>query len=346
MATENNNKNDFNTTDFLLFLYKWKYPLIIITLVAAIASGGFSFLITPKYKSTVILFPTSTNAISKALLADNFGPKQDVLEFGEEEQAEQLLQILNSSEIRNRVITQFNLTEHYNISPQSKYRMTELIREYNSNITFRRTEYMAVEITVLDKDPQMAADIANTISDLLDTVKNKMQKERAIQAFKIVEQQYLYNIEHIRELEDSLNAIRKLGVNDYETQAEAYNVQLAIALSKNNMAGVRAIEERLQTLSLYGGIYVSLRDQLEHEKKQLSVIKSKFEEAKVDAEQELPAKFVVDRAYKAERKSYPVRWIIVLVSATSALVLGILVLIIIDSIRKKKARQKITGTVA
>jgi uncharacterized protein involved in exopolysaccharide biosynthesis len=335
---------DFNSTNFLLFIYKWWKPLVIITMAAALSSAGFSFLITPKYRSTVILFPTSTNAISKALLADNFGPKQDILEFGEEEQAEQLLQILNSNEIRSRVITKYNLTQHYGIAPDSRYRMTDLIDEYNNNITFRRTEYMAVEINVLDKDPQMAADIANTISDLLDTVKNKMQKERAIKAYKIVETEYRSLKNDVKKMEDSINALRKLGVNDYETQSEAFNVQLAIALSKNNNAGVKAIEDRMKVLGDYGGIYVSLRDQLEYEKKQLSIIKSKFEEAKVDAEENLPAKFVVDRAYKAEKKSYPVRWIIVLVSTFSSLLLAILVLIIIDSFRKKKAGQVMKTT--
>ena len=111
---------NFNTTNFLFFLYKWRKPLIIICLVAAVVSGGMSFLITPKYKSTVVLFPTSTNSISKALLADNFGGKQDIMEFGEEAQTEQLLQILNSNEIRGRAIKKFNLMQHYDIETDSK----------------------------------------------------------------------------------------------------------------------------------------------------------------------------------------------------------------------------------
>ncbi|MEI6122119.1 MAG: Wzz/FepE/Etk N-terminal domain-containing protein [Bacteroidota bacterium] len=327
---------DFNTSNFLFFLYKWKKPLIIICVISAIVSGGLSFLITPKYKSTVILFPTSTNSISKALLTDNSGGKQDILEFGEEAQTEQLLQILNSNEIRARVIKKFNLMQHYDIESDSKYKMTKMYDEYSNNITYRRTEYMAVEITVLDKEPQMAADIANYISDQLDSVKNKMQKERAVKAFKIVETEYKKLINDIKMLEDSLTVLRKLGINDYETQAEAYNTQLAIALSKNNKEAVRAIEERLKLLGDYGSAYVSIRDELELEKKQLSAIKAKYEEAKVDAQEELPAKFVVDRAYKAERKSSPVRWIIVFVSCISAFLLSVLTLIIIENFSKKK----------
>ncbi|MEI6764006.1 MAG: Wzz/FepE/Etk N-terminal domain-containing protein [Bacteroidota bacterium] len=336
MVQNENQNSDFNTTNFLLFLYKWRKPLIIIVLAAAVASAGFSFLITPKFKSTVIMFPTSTNAISKALLAENQGGKLDILEFGEEEQAEQMLQILNSNEIRSRVIRKFNLVEHYNIDPASKYVMTNLIEEYNSNITFRRTEYMAVEISVLDKDPQIAADIANTISDLLDSVKNKMQKERALKAYQIVDREYVKLQSDIRVMEDSLSKLRELGINDYETQSEAYNTQLAIALRMNTKTGVAAIEEKIKILGQYGGAYVSLRDQLDYFKKQLGLIKAKYEEAKVDYEQELPAKFIVDRAYKSERKTYPVRWMIVTISSLAALLLSVLVLIIFDSFSKKK----------
>ena len=330
--------NNFNSTSFLLFLYKWKKLLLIIGLVAIGASILFSssFFITPKYKSTVIMFPTSTNSISKALMTDNNGSKQDILEFGAEEQAEQLLQILNSNKIRARVIQKYNLIEHYRINPDSKYKNTLLFKEYENNISFRRTEFMAVEIQVLDREPQTAADIANDIAALLDSTKNAMQKERAIKGCKIIESEYTKLKTEIKQMEDSLKALRKKGVNDYETQAEAYNTQLAIALSHNNMSGAKALEEKLSNLSEYGGAYVSLRDALEYEKKQSSILETKYAEAKVDAEQVLPCKFIVNCAYKAEKKTYPIRWLIVLVSTISALLLGVLTIIVIENSNRKK----------
>ncbi|MFA5782919.1 MAG: Wzz/FepE/Etk N-terminal domain-containing protein [Bacteroidales bacterium] len=333
---ETSKSNDFNSANFILFLYKWRRLLLIIGVVAIGASALFSFFITPKYKATVIMFPTSTNSISKALMTENYGGKQDILEFGAEEQAEQLLQILNSNKIRARIIQKYNLLEHYDIKPDSKFKNTLLFNEYESNISFRRTEFMAVEIEVLDKDPQMAADIANDIAALLDSTKNTMQKERAIKGYKIVETEYNKLKTETREMEDSLTELRKMGVNDYETQAEAYNTQLAIALSHNNLTGARALEEKIKTLSEFGGAYVSLRDALEYEKKQLSELKTKYEEAKVDAEQELPCKFIVNSAYKAEKKSYPIRWLIVVGSTLSALLLAVLAIVVVENIKRKK----------
>ncbi len=336
MAYTEEENTDFDSTNFVLFLIKWWKPLCIVAAIAIIASFVFSspYFITPKYKSTVILFPVSTNSISKALMSENAGSEQDVMEFGEEEQTEQLLQILHSNLIRDNVIAKYNLMDHYDIDSASRYKKTYLFEQYESNVKFRRTEFMAVEISVLDTDPQMAANIANDIAELLDSTKNRMQKERAIRAYRIVEAEYLQLKGEVREMEDSLSVLRGFGVHDYESQSEMINRQLAIEIAKGNTRGVRALEDKLEILALYGGPYVSLRDALEHEKKQLSHIKSKYEEAKVDATEELPHKFVVNYAFKAEKKSYPIRWLIVVVSTISALLLTLIVIIVLENLLK------------
>jgi len=334
---------DFDSSNFIVFMIQWRKPLLYVTLAALIASIVFSspFFITPKYKSTVILFPTSSNSISKALLAETTGEKQDILEFGEEEQTEQMLQILSSNLIRDRIIIKYNLMEHYEIKPDAKYKYTKLYDTYEENVTFRRTEYMAVKITVLDKDPVLAAKMANDIAELMDSTKNVMQKERAFKAFQIVQAEYLKLRDEVQQMEDSLSRLRELGVHDYETQAEMINQQLAIELAKGNKSGIKALEDKLAMLAKYGGPYVSLRDALEHDKKQLSEIKTKFDEAKIDATEILPQKFIVNNAYVAEKKSYPVRWIIVLVSVLSAFLLSVIVLAVLDSVSRYNKKKSL-----
>ncbi|MCX6233996.1 MAG: Wzz/FepE/Etk N-terminal domain-containing protein [Bacteroidetes bacterium] len=338
MAEKFTEEKDFDSSNFILFLIVWRKPVLIISILAFVLSVIFSspWFITPLYKSTVVMYPTSVSSISKALLSETYGGKEDILAFGEDEQTEQMLQILNSNRIRDRIIQKFDLMKHYNIDPNSRFKLTKLYDQYESNITYRRTEYNAVKIIVLDKDPQLAANIANDISNLLDSVKIDMQKQRAIKGFKIVKAEYLQRMDEIQQMEDSLTELRKKGVHDYETQAEMINQQLAIEIAKNNTSGIRALERKLDTLAKYGGPYVSLRDALEHEKKQFSVLKTKYEEAKVDAEEELPQKFVVSSAYSAEKKSYPLRWLIVLVSTVSAFLVTLLVIITIDNVTKGK----------
>ncbi|MCD4773230.1 MAG: hypothetical protein K8R41_07610 [Bacteroidales bacterium] len=336
------NNGDFDSSGFIYFLYKWRQPLIIITIIAIVASLIFSapFFITPKFESTVILFPTSSNSISQALLGNKINNKKDILEFGEDEQAERMLQILNSNKIRDKIIEKYDLLNHYEIDENSNFYKTKINREYESNVSFRRTEYMAVKISVLDKDPQMAADIANDISILLDSTVNEIKKERSFKGFQIVEKEYLRLKSQIKETEDSLLILRKLGVHDYESQAEMINQQLAIEIAKGNINSIRRLEKKLDILANYGGAYVTLRDALEYDIEQLSIVKARYEEARIDTEQVLPQKFVVNHAFKAEKKSYPIRWLIMLVSTFSAIFLSILVIIIIENFESIKIKKK------
>jgi uncharacterized protein involved in exopolysaccharide biosynthesis len=148
---------------------------------------------------------------------------------------------------------------------------------------------MAVEIEVMDTDPQMAADIANTIAALLDSTLNKMQNDVAVEILKVVDKEYKLAKAEIQELE---SALKKAPVSSPE--------------------------------------YASLSLQLTNENKRLSGLKSKLAEARVNAHQQLPRKFMVTNAYPAEKKSYPVRWVICAVSTLSAFLFAVLLMMFIE----------------
>ena len=249
---------------------------MIVTLSAAILASIVALLIPNKYKSEVVLFPRTTNSIAKALIAENFGGKDDILELGEEEEAEQMLQILNSDEIKDRIIDKYDLMNHYDIDTSDQYKRTKLTREYNSNISFERTKYMSVRIEVLDYDPDTAALIANDIASLIDTVLNRMRKKVAREALNIVEGEYFGMIDYVTALEDSLDKIRAYGINDPEAQTEVLTDQLAQAIIKGNQNAIRKIEGKLDTIAKYGGVYSAIRDNFEWDRKQLSFLKKEI----------------------------------------------------------------------
>ena len=182
----------FDSVDLILYLWNRRLPIIILTGIAALASIIASLVIEEKYKSEVIIFPAASSSVSHDLLAMNIA-KKEILKLGEDEEVEQLLQILNSDEIRERIISKYDLMNHYEIDSNQKYRQTTLYKEFNDNISFLPTKFMSVRIEVLDKEPQMAANIANDISNLVDTVMNKMQKGRALEALALVEKEYNIN---------------------------------------------------------------------------------------------------------------------------------------------------------
>ena len=311
---------------------EYRTSVLIILIAAALLAVFFSssLFITPLYKSTAILYPTSSNSISKVLISTTYQSNKDILEFGESEQTEQMLQVLNSNRIRDKVIERYHLMDHYGISPNSRYPYTKLNRLYDSRIKFRRTEYNAVRITVLDSDPELAAQMANDIAELFDSTMNAMQKEVAVKAFTLVEAEYNSLCAEMAKLEDSLNVLRGLGVLDYESQVEMLSQQLAVELGRNNTQGVKNIQDRLDILAQYGGAYYAINERLDNDRLQLSLMKTKYEEAKVDATEDIPHKFVVTSAFKAEHKSYPIRWIIVTITVLATLLLLILILVMLD----------------
>ncbi|MCK4345713.1 MAG: hypothetical protein KAX05_10550 [Bacteroidales bacterium] len=324
----------FDSIDLILYVYRKKIPLIVISLFAFLVSLIASLTIPPKFKSTVIMFPTSSTSVSKTLLTDNPSQK-GILTLGEEEEAEQMLQILNSGQIRDRIIMKYDLMDHYEVDPDSKFPLTRLRNKYKKNISFKKTKFMSVEISVLDTDPQMAANIADNIASLVDSTMNLMQQDRAFLALKVVEDEYFSLRDQIRVLEDSLNVLRGFGVYEYESQAEVFSDAYAIAIAAGNVNGAREIEKKLKVLEKYGGAYVSIRDFLEFEKKHLSELKAKYAEAQVEANQNLPHKFIVDQAYIAEKKSYPKKSLIVFVSTVSAFFLALILMFVFESVRKR-----------
>lgn len=376
--TEITPSNDaFSSQGMWMYLMRWRRLLIVTGLTAALASVLFSgpSFIKPLYKSTVILYPATTNSISKALLSENAYDRSDPLAFGEEEEAEQLLQLLNSDLIRNKIIEKYKLMEHYEIKADDPFRQTKLYKRYESNIKFRRTEYMSVEISVLDTDPVTAAQIANDIAALLDETKNSIQLGQARKALEIVENQYNKKEAYIRSLNDSLNQLRGLGIFDYDMQidhttdlfvqamagvsdarakAEVYKDMKMPATDTavlNNLARLRGYEasgkrlqEQLNLLGQYGGAHNSLKEQLEKENEELVKLRQKRDQTRVDVDEVLPVKFIVNDAAPAEKKTYPLRSLIVLISTVSSLLLCLLLIVVAE--QWKLWRREESGSAA
>jgi len=312
---------NFNSVDLLIYIWKKRAILVGVGLIAGIASIIISFMITPMFQSSVIMFPASNASVSKDLLSQNYAGRQNVHGFGEEEQAEQLLQILNSEPIRGRIIQKYNLMEHYEIEPGEKYPLTRLYEQYQSNINFRLTEFMSVEISVMDKDPEYAANIANDISNLVDTVFNGMKKERAREAFGLVEREYQESAAHLTTMRDSLDRLSAQVSANLRTSGDPAN-NLIKAISEN------------------GALYISMLSMVRYETALVSDLSLKYKEARLEAEQNLPYKFVVEQAYPSEKKAYPKKSLIVMVSTFASLLFALIVLIVIDNVRARVAIQE------
>ncbi len=284
----------YDSFDLIRFIFRYKWTIAAITFLAAVVSIIVSLQITPKFASTVILYPKSQTAVSQAITTSELiDPEDHLLNFGDEEATEQLLQALHSEHITNTIIKRFDLMNHYDIDKSGSFPITELYREYNNNIKYRRTEYQAIEIKVLDKDPEMAAQIANSISALLDSTLNAMQQEVAQALFLAVKKSFERQKNEVEALQDSIYALPR--------------------------------KDQLQQ--------TVLGNMLQNEGKRLSELRGKLAEAQLNATTAIPRKFTVSKAYPAEKKSYPVRWLIVVMSTLAAFMFAVFATLFFDRYR-------------
>jgi hypothetical protein len=353
----------FSSNYLLSFLLRWKYAyaisLILATIVSVILSGPK--FVTPKYKSVTVLYPSATNSVSKAIMYESIDP----LSIGHEMDADRLIQLLYSNQIRDSIISEFDLTSHYNINPESPMRNNLLQSQYADNVKINRTQYMSVEISVLDKDPVKAAAIANRISDLVDYYKLKMVIKNAEKTSDILRFQCETKKDLVSKLNDSLMLLRSLGAYDYDLEADHVTEQYISALSENisesekldnnlsasdtmvirtkgrikgSEAAVKLLEKKLELLTKYGGAYNAVRSMLIAETHELNVLQQKLERSMIDVRESMPAKFTVNYAQVAERSAYPVRWLIVLISLISVCIFTTLILVVVDTYDKNASK--------
>ena len=148
-----------------------------------------------------------------------------------------------------------------------------------------------------------------------------MKKERTKEALKLVEREYNEAAAKLVTLRDSMNLLSKEVSASMKTSGDPTN-NLIRALSEN------------------GSLYLSMMNLMRYETQLVSELSLRYKEARLEAEQNLSHKFVVEKAYPSEKKVYPKKSLIVIVSTFASLLLALIVLIIIDNIRARVAIQE------
>lgn len=325
--------------DIVNFFWRWRKALIIITVVSGIASIIWtSPLITkPKYKATHVFYPTTNNSISNALLTELNQRQKDPLEFGEEEEAEKALQILQSSNLMSRLVRNFNLLKHYDIDPKKEaHPQTALDNKIKENMSFTRTRYLSINIEVMDEDPQMAADLANGIAALYDTIKTEIQQQVAVPALQIVERALKDKQNKITGLKDQLRDLGNKGITNYEEQSRALAEEIYKAQSSGKVGKMQDLMEQQKTLVASGGDFIALNELIKLEADKESSLISQYEKRQVDVKETLSHKFTVSAASKPEIKAWPKRSLVLIMTILAAFAAGSVLLLGYELVSQKR----------
>lgn len=316
----------YQSFDLIEVVWRWKWHLIAVFILAAVISSIVSLTMKEEYLSSVVIYPAKTNTVT---FRSNVGPNESATKFGDEEEAEQAIQILESAEIRNTMIEKYNLDSVYDISPNSTTRLADLHEKYNSHVSSERTRYGSVLIKVYDEEPERAKNMANDLSMLLDTVKNRMIRERANYEYEITKNEKEKVEREIRGIVDTLKVMSALGVGGGNIRASLMEA-LANATDSETREEIR---NKIRNNDKYGSSMSSFSHELKMKHDRLALVEGAFRQAEANANLTYTHKFVVEEAYSSDRKARPVRWIIVSVSTFVSVLLGLILLLLYEKIK-------------
>ncbi len=338
------NQNKYNAFSLLQFMWKWRKWLMIVCVAAFFVSAACSFLVRPRYKSTALLYAPRTSSVSKILLNEqNYNERLEIKALATVDETEQMLPFLNSVAIKDSLIEKYKLAEYYNIDVNKKGGMTKLYKTITNNMTIKRTDYGAISVSVSDWDPQRAYEMTLDVVRWLDTIKNAVEYERALAAYTILQDQLDSIDREIAVVNDSIRALMAHGVFDVKLQSERLTQQYAIAAAQGNTPAMQRIIREQDTLAKYGAQLTSYQDLEYNFSKYHALCKQKMMDAKMDMTTIMPVKFVIDKPYPADKKFYPKRSIIVIISTLCAFILTLIVLLTIERIENKPVRRDPTA---
>ncbi len=316
-------KNFFDNQSLLTLIWKWKIHFIVIGLITILLAAVFSspYFLTPLYKSQSRLYPINTRS------------------YSEESESEQLLEILSSTDLKRQMIDVFNLSERYGIKPDDPYYRTNILKEYNDHVDYKKTEFETIELTVLDPDPQVASDMVDSLISFYNSKVKLLQRE------KYGEQAFSYQNDLKRkttEIDSVLVLMADLrknyGLLDYEVQAEQLTLGYMNALSGNAAPkAVNEIKSMLGKMEEKGGEFLLMEVQLEALEVQRDTIDRKLDKALSLANKDESYAMIVEEAFPADKKSYPTRWLIVFVSLLATEFLALVTVISIESLKISKS---------
>ncbi len=315
--------NFFNSANLINLVVKWKYHLLIIVVIAALLSAIFSgpAFITPLYKSYAVAYPANVDS------------------YSEESETEQMLQIVNAQDIVDSVVEKFDLARHYEIDPNYKYFKTVLLLEYHQNVSISKTPFESVMIEVMDKDPDTAARMVSAILDFYDSKVAFLHKSKYLEVINMYGKQLAYKRNTLDSLKNVMIELgTEYGIFEYSTQSQEIMRGYLKTITGPNVERVntKEVNRLLEGMQLKGGQLIEVVRMIEDEARTYTEVKLDYEMALRFYNSDMTYSNIVTYPYPADKKSYPIRWLIVVVGTLAAFVFAILVLLFIE---KRTARK-------
>lgn len=309
--------NFFDNQRILTLIWNRKFHFIIVGVVAMILGGIFSgpTFVKPKFKSTARVYPSN------------------ISEMSEESRTEQMLEIINSNDVKMSMFKAFNLDEAYKIEKDDPQYLTYLFDIYNQNVSTSKTQYETVEVDVMDFDPQQAADMCDSIIHFYNLKVGQIHKTKTKEMIQILKKQLDQKFIEIDTVAIALNHLRaKTGIVDFKNQAPEITrgYMTALATGRGSTSDAKEIKKLYDNMVTKGADSYWLERRYNSLINEIDSVKTLYEINLSEFQKNITYSHMVESPFPADKKSYPVRWLIVVFSAFSAVFFALLVFLVLD----------------
>ncbi len=365
-----------NFYDLLILLARWRKLFIVNLLLVVAAAVVIALLLPVWYSAATVILPSSGAAGGMP----SFLPQELIgvaTSFGLELPSEEIYQtILGSRTLKERIVERFDLRQVYGMD-ENVY-LEDVLMAFGSHMTIVTREDRSIKVTVEDRDPELAAAMADACVEELDAIYSGITSETARKNRHFIERRLQQVGDTLAALQDRLQAFQHRTGAIQLTEQMVVMINTASELKAKQLAAdvrfevirnsfgkdhplvgqlsatSRELERKynslisgregelfigLQELPEVGRQYAELFWQIGIQTRLLEYIYPQYESARIQEQRETANVQVLDRALAPNRKSRPPRRMIVMIAAVVSLVATLIMVLIFEYWRSLPERS-------
>ncbi len=301
----------WNNTNLLEIFIKWKKHIIIITALSMLIIGASTFLIQRKYQAIAVVYPINLGSLS------------------EESYSEQMIQMLQSRDIIDKVMKKFDLPTHYNIDSNYVHFQSTMYFLYKENIDISKNEFDAVEISVIDCDAETAKQMTNSIIEFYNEKVSELLNFKLKELIDINKRSVVSFEQQQKTIQERLRFINTVpGLVDIKSQIK--KTTEGIYLSNGNSKIVNKAETQLDSIKKYAIEYHILTNKLDSINSNISHLIVEINNEEAEYNSKITYAHVVTSPYAPDNKYSPKRILITLFGGLSIFVLLLIIIVFLE----------------
>jgi hypothetical protein len=305
-------QENFNFSSLVRLIRRNIVVLLIVAVIAAIVGVVISMpaFMPPKFQSVAVVYPINIEA------------------YSDESETEQLLQYFQATSIRDSLVKKFDLYDRYDIDPEAKSAKHYLILEFNDRVTSSKTIYESVKLEVEDEDPVIAKQMADEVLDQVNAKFNSMINQWGRSKAMSYKKQMVYQRNFLDSLETTIGKLSKDNrILDYESQSREL-VRGYIELSDKGARSEELddVKSWLESTQQKGSMLEMLQNISYFAVSEWRRLNEEYLYWREKGYGNIEYLQVIVEPEVSDKKVWPVRWLILVLSVASAMLFTIIIL--------------------